>query len=79
MQQCDQSVENSNTAVNSLGDAAFWDTQTGSPDVFELNMCKGNVANFLLGGNAPDGSIYLSGTEQIAYAIPHISGACLSA
>lgn len=70
VQQGDQSVYNSETAVNGLGDAAFWGTQIGSPDAFELNMRKGNVVvNILMDGSAPDGSAYLSGAEQIAKEI----------
>lgn len=67
VQQGDQSVYNSETAVNGLGDSAFWGTQMGSPDAFELNMRKGNVVvNILMDSSAPDGSVYLSGAEQIA-------------
>jgi hypothetical protein len=67
VQQGDQSVYNSETVVTGLGDAAFWGTQTGSPDAFELNMRKGNVVvNILMDGSAPDGSVYLAGAEQIA-------------
>ena len=70
VQQGDQSVYDSETVVNGLGDAAFWGTQTDSPDAFELNMRKGNVVvNILMDGSAPDGSVYLSGAEQIAKEI----------
>jgi hypothetical protein len=67
VQQGDQGVYNSETVVNDLGDAAFWGTQTGSPDAFELNMRKGNVVvNILMDGSAPDGSVYLAGATQLA-------------
>ncbi len=70
VQQGDQSVYNSETALSGVGDAAFWGTQQGSPDAFELNMRKGNVVvNILMDGSAPDGSVYLSGATQIAQEI----------
>lgn len=77
VQQGDQSVYNNETVVNGLGDAAFWGTQTGSPDAFEITIRKGNVVvNILMDGSAPDGSVYLSGAEQIAKEIiAHIQGA----
>jgi hypothetical protein len=66
----DQSVYNSETVVSGIGDAAFWGTQQGAPDAFELNMRKGNVViNILMDGSASDGSAYLSGAEQIAQEI----------
>lgn len=67
LQQGDQSVYNSENTIAGVGDAAFWGTQTGSPDAFELNMRKGNViVNILMDGSANDGSVYLAGAEQIA-------------
>ncbi len=70
LQLGDQSVYNSENTVSGVGDAAFWGTQVDSPDAFELNMRKGNViVNILMDGSANDGSVYLSGAEQIANEI----------
>jgi hypothetical protein len=66
----EQGQLNSENDLSGLGDAAYWGTQSGSPDIFELKMRKGNVVVAIeMDGSAQDGSTYLDSAKQFAQTI----------
>ncbi len=68
--QEEQDLLNGETDLSGLGDAAYWGTQTNSPDAFELTVRKGNVVvNILMDGAVDDGSVYLNSAKQFASTI----------
>jgi hypothetical protein len=65
--QEEQDLLTSETDVSGIGDAAFWGTETSSPEALEFDMLKGNwVVGIVIDGSAPSGSAYLTGAEQMA-------------
>jgi hypothetical protein len=70
LKQEEQSLLSAETDVTGIGDAAFWGTESLSPEALDFDLVKGNwVVGMVIDGSAPSGSAYLAGAEQMAKEI----------